>query len=138
VHSWNDAAVSDSIAGLLRSAFDGADLALLETLLAEEVRWGGEEDTEETCHTRGDVLRWYTRLRGRGVRARVTEVLDQGEVVILALALTGHDTDPDDELPARLFQVFRIVDGLVVDIRGFPDRADAVAFAAIEIPHPGN
>jgi hypothetical protein len=93
------------------------------------VRWGGEEDTEDTCHSRADVLRWYTRLRDRGVRARVAEVLDLGDAVVLELALTGHEDDPQDELRARLFQVFRIGDGLVVDIRGFPERADALASA---------
>jgi ketosteroid isomerase-like protein len=126
-----------SIAERLRTAFDGADLTLLGSLLAGEVRWGGEEDTDDTCHTRADVLRWYTRLHDRGVRARVTEVLDEGDVVLLGLALTGHDTDPARAVPDHLFQVFHIVDGLVVDIRGFPDRADAAAFAGSSSTHQG-
>jgi ketosteroid isomerase-like protein len=129
VHAWNDAAVPDTIAERLRTAFDSADLTLLGTLLAGDVRWGGEEDTEDTCHSRADVLRWYTRLRNRGVRARVAEVLELGDAVVLELALTGREDDPQDELRARLFQVFRIGDGLVVDIRGFPERADALASA---------
>jgi hypothetical protein len=129
VRAWNDAAVPDTIAERLRTAFDSADLTLLGTLLAGDVRWGGEEDTEDTCRTRSDVLRWYTRVRDRGVRARVTEVLDQGDTVVLGLALTGHDTDPADMLPPLLFQVFRIVDGRVEDIRGFPEREQAMEFA---------
>jgi SnoaL-like domain len=135
-----DNPVSGTIAESLRDAFEADDVTRVASLLASDVRWGGEEDTDDTCHTRDQVLAWYGRIRDRGVRARVTEVIDAGDRVVLGLALhvpganpgaplPGRLVDPSRPMPAHLFQVFRIVDGLVVDIRGFPERAEAVAFA---------
>lgn len=132
--------MSGTIGESLRDAFEAEDVTRLAVLLAPDVRWGGEEDSEDTCRTRGEVLAWYGRIRDRGVRARVTEVIDAGDAVVLGLGLyvpgadpaaplPGRLVNPSQPLPAQLFQVFRVVDGLVVDIRGFPERAEAVAFA---------
>jgi hypothetical protein len=121
--------MSSTTAERLREAFDREDPAQLASLLASDVRWGGEEDSEDTCHTRDDVLAWYRQLQDRGVRARVTEMLDAGGCVILGLSLQSGAAGPRGPLPPRVFQVFRVVDGLVVDIRGFPERDQALAFA---------
>ena len=112
VHAWNDAAVSDTIAERLRTAFDSADLTLLATLLDDDVRWGGEEDTPQTCHSRADVLAWYGGLHARGFRASVVEAMVEPDRIMLTLDVTrpGGGT-------GRNSQVFRIAGGRIVDIR---------------------
>jgi hypothetical protein len=122
--------MSETLAERLREVFEREDPALLAPLLAADVRWGGEEDSD-ACHTRAEVLAWYGQLHDRGVRARVTEILDTGGSVVLGFAIRAGSTGPRGPLPAQVFQVFRVVDGLVVDIRGFPGREEAVAFARV-------
>ncbi len=45
-----------AVAALWKTAFAAHDLAALEPLLDEKVRWGGAEDTPQTCHSRAEVL----------------------------------------------------------------------------------
>ncbi|MCW3045460.1 MAG: SnoaL-like protein [Actinobacteria bacterium] len=47
---------AQAIARRLTSALEARDLESLGNLLAPDVRWGGEEDTPQTCHSRDDVL----------------------------------------------------------------------------------
>ncbi|MFF3688062.1 nuclear transport factor 2 family protein [Streptomyces sp. NPDC002187] len=125
----------EGVAELLRAALTAHDTARLATLLDPGVRWGGEEDTDSTCHSRDDVLRWYAGLRAAGVRTRVDEVLVHGQAVILGTSIDWpHCDDPDEERPDRLFHVFRIRGGLVYDIRGCPDLQQALADADTVIP----
>jgi hypothetical protein len=41
----------EAVAAGLTAAFAVGDLDQLAPLLAPDVRWGGEEDTEQTCHS---------------------------------------------------------------------------------------
>ena len=102
-----------AIAERLRSAFEQQDLGLLAGVLDPDVRWGGEEDTPETCHNRADVLAWYGDLIDRGFRASVVAAEVEPDRVVLTLDVTrpGGGT-------SRNHQVFRIAAGHVVDIRG--------------------
>jgi len=52
----------------LRLAFEHGDEQMLASVLDPAVRWGGEEETPETCHSRGEVLAWYRKLEEAGVR----------------------------------------------------------------------
>src|SRR5579859_5429444 len=115
-----------AVAAGLKKAFETNDLALLGRLLDPEVRWGGEEETPETCRSRSDVLSWYGRLNSAGVRARVTEMIVRDHAVVLALGVTGRERDLGDASPDLVFQVFRIAAGKVVDIHGYPQRALAL------------
>jgi hypothetical protein len=118
-----------SIAEKLRAAFEQGDEQLLGPLLDPAVRWGGEEETPETCHSRGEVLAWYRKLKGAGVAATVEEVIDRGDVIVLGLLLSRPDSGEASEVPPVVFQVFRIAGEKVVDIRGFPERRAAMASA---------
>lgn len=114
---------ADRVAAGLRAAYESADLAALGELLHPDVRWGGEQDTPDTCHNRSDVLNWYGRVYQSGLRATVTEVLTGPDAVLLALRVSGRE-------PGETFvvhQVFRLTDGLVADIRGYPERELALA-----------
>lgn len=123
-------------AARLREAVESGDLALLEPLLDARIRWGGEEDTEDTCHSPSDVLATYGRLRAAGVRATVTEVIVQDEAVVLALALSGLGDHNEAESAASSvrYQVFRVANGLVFDIRGYPDRGTALDESSTPLP----
>jgi hypothetical protein len=124
---------AQAVAGRLQEAFEAGDLGLLEPLLAPDVRWGGEDDTPQTCHSRSDVLAWYRRLRAEGVRSQNTETIVRDQAVVLGFDLTG----PEGEYPDRVFQVFRLADGLVIDICGYPQRTLALETADTPAPARG-
>jgi hypothetical protein len=126
-----------TVATRLREAFEAGDLALLEPLLHPDVRWGGEEDTPQTCHSRSDVLAWYRRLHAAGLRARVTETVVRDQAVVVGVELTGPERGLYGERPNQVFQVFRLSAGLVTDIRGYPHRALALKVADAPMPTPG-
>ena len=110
---------------LLQAAFTAEDLDLLAPLLDENVRWGGDEDTPDTCHSRADVLAWYRGLFDRGVRGRIIETIVSPGAVILGLAVTWPDA-----VESRSDVVYQVLAlspvGQIADIRGFPDREEAL------------
>jgi hypothetical protein len=112
----------------LRAAVEDEDEGLLASLLDPAVRWGEEEETPETCHTREEVLAHYGQLGAAGVRARVQQAITFQHAVVLGLALTRPDSGPASEGPAFVYQVFRFAGDKVIDIRGFPEREDALAW----------
>ncbi len=123
----------EAMAATLKAAFDQQDTDRLAPVLAADVRWGGEEETADTCHTDREALAWYERLRVQGVGAQVEEVLVRESAVVLGLLVSrpGGSADAD---PQRLWQAFAVADGLVVEIRGYPDRDAALAFADAQPP----
>jgi len=119
----------EAVAAGLTAAFAVGDLDQLAPLLAAEVRWGGDEDTEQTCHSRAQVLAWYQRLRAQGVRVQVLGTQIRGDTVALLMAVQWPDGWEDaGHRRSTQAQVFRIRDGLVVDIR---DDVDHVADSAV-------
>ena len=121
---------AEAVAERLREAFESEDLALLGPLLDPRVRWGGQEETEQTCHSRSDVLAWYGQAQAAGVTAQVAEAVVLDDAVVLALAMSGPARGPNAKRPGTVFQVFHLADALVIDIRGFQRREQAMAFAA--------
>jgi SnoaL-like domain len=117
-----------ALADTLEAAFDQRDAALLAPLLAADVRWGSEEETPETCHSDREVLAWYERLRAEGAGAQVEEVVVRERAVVLGLLVSMPGQAPERDL-MRLWQTFAVADGLVVEIRGYPERDEALAFA---------
>jgi hypothetical protein len=128
---------AEVMAARLREAFAAGDLTALGPLLDPDVRWGGEEETEQTCHSRSDVLAWYRQLQAAGVGAQITETLVREGAVVLTFELAGRERGPDGPRPDVVHQVFRLVDGLVVDIRGYPQRELALAVANAALPVQG-
>ncbi|WP_412544352.1 nuclear transport factor 2 family protein [Longispora sp. K20-0274] len=121
---------ASQVAARLEAAFAGNDLDLMAALLAPDVRWGGEEDTDTTCHDRTAVLAFYGVLHARGVTARVTETLTGPDVVVARLDIDWPEPE-DDEQPRGGYQVFSLTGGLITDICGYPDRAEALAAAGL-------
>jgi len=117
-------------AARLRAALESGDLDALGALLDEHVRWGGEEETPETCHTRAAVLRRLARRRDDGVETSVLEVAPGDEAVLLGLRMRrpvrgGFSREHD------VYQVLRLRNQRVVDIRGYPSRREAAARAGV-------
>ncbi|HEX3737909.1 MAG TPA: nuclear transport factor 2 family protein [Solirubrobacterales bacterium] len=119
-----------SIAAKLTTALEQRDEELFASLLDPAVRWGGEGETPETCHGREQVVARYRRLRESGVGVTVEETICRDDVAVLALALSLPQAGRTAELPPVVYQVFTIARGLIVDIRGFRTREDAVALLA--------
>jgi hypothetical protein len=112
----DDIEEAQAIAERLRSAFEQQDLGILAGVLDPDVRWGGEEDTPETCHNRADVLAWYGGLIDQGFRASVAAAAVEPDRIVLTLDVTrpGRGT-------SRNHQVFRIASGHIVDIRSYQE-----------------
>jgi hypothetical protein len=120
---------SQDVADRLTAALETGDADLMESLLDPAVRWGGEQETEETCHSRDDVLAWYRTLHGSRARVEVADVVVRDGSVVLSMAITGSEAGPRGQLPDLVHQVFHLEADLVIDIRGYPQREDALAWA---------
>ncbi|TDU05120.1 SnoaL-like protein [Streptomyces sp. 846.5] len=125
------------VARQLGEAFATGDLVLLEPLLDSRVRWGAQDETPQTCHSRSDVLAWYGSAQAAGTRAVVTETQVLDDAVVLGLTMTGPGWGPGNGRPARIFQAFRLAGGLIIDIRGYNTREEALAVARTPVPAPG-
>ena len=118
-----------AVAERLRDAFVRRDEVAFGALLDDNVRWGGDEETDRTCHNRSEVLAAYRDVVASGAAGRVTEVAElqiEGERVLMALPVKGARGALARE-QGTVYQVFTVRDGLIVDIRGSTDRGDALA-----------
>ena len=113
--------VMDDIARHLEAAYRDRDLDLLGSLLHPQVRWTG------LCHNRAQVLDWYRGLVADGTIAAVESVEVDRDAVLLGLSVGRQAEGSRPAPPQLLYQVFRVEDAQVVEIRGYPDRASAVA-----------
>jgi hypothetical protein len=120
-----------AIAERVREALQTADLSAIADVLDPAVRWGAPDNMEGGCQNRKQVLDWYRRGRDRGARAAVTEVAARGDKIFVGLKVTGAPAAEELGGEAQRWQVLTVVDGLVVDIRGFDDRNEAVSHAGL-------
>ncbi len=113
--------VMGDIAGRLEAAHRNLDLELLGSLLHPQVHWTG------LCHNRAEVLDWYRSLTADGIVAIIESVEVDGDAVVLGLCMARRAEGARPAPPHRLYQVFTIDDAQVTEIRGYPDRASALA-----------
>lgn len=113
----------------VRHAIESQDLDAFAALLAPEVTWGAPGDPNPACRNRRQVLQWYRRGFDRGVRAAVLDVIPLGESVLVGLGVTGNLPPEGSGGQVERWLVLAFDDGLVSDIRGFEDRASALADA---------
>jgi ankyrin repeat protein len=109
------------IAQLLEAACRQSDLDLLASLLHPEVHWTG------LCRTSAQVLDWYRLALADGTTPTVESVEVDRDAVVLGMTLTRPAEGARPASPHRLCQVFTIEGGLIVEIRGYPDRRSALA-----------
>ena len=114
----------EELAGQVCTALEDADLDGYRDLLDPGVTWGAPDDPRPGCRNRDQVLAWYRRGRAPGMRARVTETEVGGDRILVGLEVVGRDATG---APVQRWQVLTVPDGRIVDIRGFEDRATALA-----------
>ena len=105
----------------LEAAYRDRDLDLLGSLLHPQVSWTG------ICRNSEQVLDWYRGLMADGTRPVVHSVEVDRDAVVLGLGVALHAEGARPAPPQQLYQVFTVDGAQIVDIRGYPDRASAVA-----------
>ena len=124
-------------AARLRAALEAGDLDGFGALLDDNVRWGGAEDTPETCHTRTEVLNRLRQQREAGVETQVLEVTPGHDGIVAGF----HVKQPVRDGFAREFSVYQVLEvrnDRIVTISGHPSREEAAARAgAVGIPASG-
>lgn len=100
--------------------------AAFERLLAPDVRWGGCQDSEQTCHNRAQAGRYYGKLLTSGVRLSLaqTDVSDDQILAWFEVSADGHD--PDHDQPHQTQVLLTVRDGLVVNILQVNDEPQPV------------
>jgi|GEM_PF-192633 len=109
------------IARHLETAYRELDLDLLGSLLHVDVRWTG------LCRSRAEVLDWYRGLLADGTVAKIESVAVDRDAVLLGLSVSRVAEGARPAAPQQLCHVFTIEDEQIVEIRGYPDRASALA-----------
>jgi ketosteroid isomerase-like protein len=100
----------------VREAIERADLEAFGEVLADDVVWVGIWPGE-LCRTRGQVLGLLEQARARGREISPEVVRERDDMLVV-----------DPHLPdSARHQVFVLGDGLVSEIRAYPDRAAAIA-----------
>lgn len=88
-------------------------------LLAADVRWGGQNNTEQTCHNRGRAADFYDALLAGGARLTVLHTSVDGDKVRARLEVNGPGDGPDLDYQTEVQLTVR--GGLVVDILQMED-----------------
>jgi ankyrin repeat protein len=105
----------------LAAAYRNLDLELLGSLLHPQVQWSG------VCNTSAQVLDWYRQGLADGTRPTVESVEVDRDAVVLGITLSRPAEGARPAPAERLCQVFKVDNGEVIEIRGYPDRARALA-----------
>jgi ketosteroid isomerase-like protein len=117
----------------LRAALESRDSDVFGALLADDVRWGGPEDTSETCHSREDVLK---RLAGRsaaGVETTLLEVVPGANSMLVGFRVRRPEAG-GSRRERTVYQVMTLRGDRIVDIRGYPHPEEAAAEADVALP----
>jgi hypothetical protein len=109
------------IARHLEAAYGELDIELLGSLLHPQVHWTG------VCANRGEVLDWCRHLLADGTRATVESVQIDRDAVVMVVSVAGQAEGARPAPAERVFQVFTVDNDEIVEIRGHPDRASALA-----------
>jgi len=124
-----DAGSLEELARQVRIALETADLAAYRDLLDPDVHWGPPGDTSPPCQNRDQVITWYERARQSGTRATVSEVEVLEDQILVGLVVTENEEARARGGRAARWQLLTIRNGRVVDIVGFEQRVEAVAWA---------
>jgi len=118
----------DEIAVLIRDALEAEDLSAFAELLHPAVTWGAPGARDPSCKTSNQVLAWYQRGRDAGFRGSVYDVEVLGDRLLVNMGVRGTDRARERGGAALRFQVLTVRSGKVVEIVGFDDKAEALAY----------
>lgn len=119
------------LAERVREAMESNDTDALAALMSPDVRWGAPDDPDGGCRNRDQARAWYEAALSRGVRATVNELAVGDGCLMVGLTVHGRPADDGSGTSYR-WQVLKVDDGLVADIRGFDSRQEAALRAGIE------
>lgn len=105
-----DAAV---IAAALPTVLAKRSREAFEALLSPDVRWGGHDDNEHTCHTREQAGTTYAELLSNGTHLSIVSTQVRDDQIFTRLQVTENDS-PDPAFQSRV--VLTVHDGMVVSI----------------------
>ena len=126
----HDPTESQLIAMRLRAAMESQDLDGYGALLHDNVRWGPAEETPQTCHTRAQVLERLADQRAAGMETQLFEVTPGAGAVLVGLDVK-RPVQGGFAREQPVYQVLKLGDQRIVDIRGYGSRAEAAAAAGI-------
>lgn len=112
--------VMADIARHLQAAFADQDLELLASLLHPQVRWAN-------CSDRTEVLDWYRQALADVTSRTLDSVEVDRDAVILGVTISWRAEGARPAPPQRHYQVFTVADAEIVQIKGYQDRAAALA-----------
>ncbi|MGA2527835.1 MAG: nuclear transport factor 2 family protein [Acidimicrobiales bacterium] len=118
----------EELARKVKLALQAADLSLFAEFLDPHVHWGPPGDPSPPCQNRDQVIAWYERAKSSGMNAQVGAVTVVADRVLVELVVSGTDKARRRTGQAR-WQVLAVRDGRVVDIVGFDQKDEAVAWA---------
>ena len=118
----------DDMAVLVRQALAAEDLPSFAELLDPAVTWGAPGSRNPSCKNRNQVLAWYQRGRDAGIRGSVFDVEVLGDRLLVSMSVRGTENANEHGGAALRFQVLTVRSGKVVDIVGFDDKTEALAY----------
>jgi ketosteroid isomerase-like protein len=118
---------SASLAEDVRLALEGRDPEAFGRLLADDARWG-DDDNPRRCRSRTDVVATLARGLAGGGEADLLEVTP-GRVGVLCGLRVRWPGQPTGRL---LYHVYRVAGGEIVEIQPFDDRVAAAEAAGVD------
>jgi len=118
----------DTLAEEVRDAMEKVDLVAMAALLAHDARWGAPEQSVPTCRNAQQILSWYEMARDNGVRADITEIVIEGDHIVVGLKILNPNA-PSKVPDNQRWQVLSVDGGLVSEIRGYETRHESLDFA---------
>lgn len=104
----------------VRDAIEQVDLARIDELLAPDVVWVGT-GPRMLCRNRDQVRGMFQRAFAGGRSWAPEIVFDEDDVLVV-----DPHGDPPPDLNPELHQVFVLEDGLISEVRDYPDREAAL------------
>jgi len=114
-------ATAAQIAEQLPAVLAQRDRVAFERLLAPDVRWGGRQDTEQTCHDRRQAGDFYAGVLAGGARLNVLHSAVVDDRILVRLEVVGRDSDPDSAFSTQVLLTVRA--GLISHILQVEDQA---------------
>lgn len=109
------------------------ELAVIEEILAPDVRWHGAGNDAGGCQNRRQAMVWIGQAIARGIRVEVVEAKALGEdrVLVLLQRNQRRDGDPPGEQPPPHAQIVTFKQGQVVEMVVYASPDDAFDAAGI-------
>ena len=110
-------------------ALSRGDTRPLEAALAADARWRAVEDGPWNCENRARIIEVIGANLESGLTGEVEEVLDLGERTLIGFRREHHGPDAWQLDEGVRYMILTFRNGLVIEMKGCPDRAAALEYA---------